>query len=79
MNRGLITTLDTDLFKYTPNLQMIAFYNNKIEHIGENLVGNLTKLQQETISTLVEANQNLQNRIDQLEKRIRDADASSIY
>lgn len=37
---GDITTLD-DLLKYTPNLKWIAFTNNELQHIGENLLGNL--------------------------------------
>lgn len=125
VHTGFITSLDADLFKHTPDLQWLGFFRNKIEHIGVNLLGNLTGLQHihlgenpcidtyanhpdtiielnqqlpilcppyecadrlslcenqmsdqnETISALLVANQNLQDRIDQLESKIRDVSA----
>lgn len=121
VHTGFITRLDADLFKYTPNLEWLGFFRNKIEHVGVNLIGNLTRLQHihlgenvcvdtvanrpdtivelnqqlpimcppyecdgrlwlcenqvsdqsRTISELLVENQNLQQRIDELEDKIR--------
>lgn len=39
-------TLDADLFKFTPKLRGINFYNTSLEHVGENLLKNLLDLQE---------------------------------
>lgn len=37
-------TLESDLFKYSPKLKFINFENNKLEHIGQNLLTELKEL-----------------------------------
>lgn len=39
-------TLDADLFKFTPKLRGINFYNTSLEHVGENLLKSLVDLQE---------------------------------
>lgn len=39
-----LTSLDGDLFSFTPNLRLVDFRYNQIKHIGNNLVTNLSEL-----------------------------------
>lgn len=39
-----LTTLDSDLFSFTPNISFINLQSNQIQHVGLNLVTNLEKL-----------------------------------
>lgn len=39
-----LTSIDGDLFKYTPHLQFAGFRGNQIQHIGQDLVTNLNNL-----------------------------------
>jgi hypothetical protein len=40
-----ITSIPGDFFKHNPKLNVVDFYNNyNLEHVGENLLGNLSKL-----------------------------------
>lgn len=41
-----LVEIDGDLFEFTPNLRWISFYNNLLEHIGNDLLTNLTVLEQ---------------------------------
>lgn len=42
--RNELTTIDGDLFKYTPHLRYASFELNRIQHIGYDLVSNLNNL-----------------------------------
>lgn len=39
-----LTSIDEDLFKYTPNLKLVSLFRNQIRHIGRNFVNNLNSL-----------------------------------
>lgn len=45
LEKNQIVSLAGDLFKYSPKLKDINFDYNSIEHVGENLISNLTDLE----------------------------------
>lgn len=44
VSKNKITTLDSDVFRFTPRLISINFENNLLFHVGENMLGNLRYL-----------------------------------
>lgn len=44
LDHNQLTTIDGDLFTYTPHLQYASFEGNQIQHIGHDLVTNLNSL-----------------------------------
>lgn len=57
-----LTSLDGDLFKFNPLLKYISLGNNKIQHIGHDLVTNLNNLEDLSLFGNICINQSAKNR-----------------
>lgn len=62
-----LTSLDGDLFKFNPLLKYISLGNNKIQHIGQDLVTNLHDLEDLSLSGNICINRSAKTRADVVE------------
>lgn len=64
LDRNQLTTIDGDLFTYTPLVQLVYFSSNQIQHIGHGLVTSLNSLRTLNFKNNVCINQSAVGRED---------------